>query len=278
MKASKNLTRRRSTITNVSPEGVTLSGFKKPKTIPFGEFFDTYSVEGVPITHVTHAPAAVTALAKQDASTRLAKHFRFSPTKEPVQLSSVGFSEAQIEQLERAGFAEDGSMDVREFQRWSKARGGLLTPETEYRPRQFAGLREVTEAKPTYKPAGAVPETERVVSKTEKAAEAVRTAMRRAKARAEAIAEEEEQKEEAKQGSSGEDADRETGGGSQAPADGATPVRQDARSTGGAGSETVGGDCRGTQRHRQAGKGEAGAAVRSGADHDAAGDRTRADG
>ena len=134
---------------------------------------------------------------KQDASTRLAKHFRYG-SKEPVQLSSVGFTEAQVQQLERAGFAEDGSMNQREFQRWRTSRKGLLAPETEFRPRTFTGLREVKEAKPSYTPAGAVPETERITSKTEKAAEAIRTAMRRAKAEAEAKAEEEEQKEEAK--------------------------------------------------------------------------------
>ena len=177
------------------PEGrlVLQVGGKEQRLSP-EETLDKYVVD---ISTTEERLEPVRLLPKQDASTRLAKHFRYG-SKEPVKLSSVGFSEAQIEQLERAGFAEDGSMDQREFQRWRTSRKGLLAPETEFRPRQFEGLREVREAKPTYTPASAVPETERIVSKTEKATEAVRTAMRRAKARAEAIAEEEEQKEEAK--------------------------------------------------------------------------------
>ena len=169
------------------PEGrliVSVGG--KTQQLTSDELFDKYVVE---TTTEEERLTPVILQRKPDASSRLSQHFRYG-SKEPVQLSSVGFTEAQIDQLERGGFAQDGSMDAREFQRWRNARGGVLTPETTFKPRSFTGLREVKEAKPTYKPSAAVPETERVTTSTQKQAEAIEVAKRRAAAKAAAAEEE----------------------------------------------------------------------------------------
>ncbi|MET0720002.1 MAG: hypothetical protein ABWY64_04070, partial [Tardiphaga sp.] len=177
------------TRTEQFPEGrLIISVGGKTQQMTSEALLDKYAVD---ITTTEERLEPVRLAPKTTAARRLAKHFRYG-TKEPVKLSSVGMTDAQITQLEAGGFAEDGSMDLAEFQRWRKTLTGPQLLSTEFRERTFEERREVREAKPTYQPHGAVPETERVTTAGEKAAEAVRVAMRRAQAKAEAEAEAEE--------------------------------------------------------------------------------------
>ena len=71
---------------------------------------------------IAEKPDTLAAIAK-----RLAQHFKVAKAR-PVLLSSVGMEPDQITALEKAGLAEDGSMDASEFDRWDKSRRGAVAP------------------------------------------------------------------------------------------------------------------------------------------------------
>ena len=102
-----------------------VSGLKKP--VSLNDLLNKYRVE-VTADEERLPAGAVAAADKVDPvaaiARRLAQHFKVAKAR-PVLLSSLGMEPEQVTALEKAGLAEDGSMDADEFTRWERTLGGV---------------------------------------------------------------------------------------------------------------------------------------------------------